>query len=156
MSRCRKLALPLQSACVLEARPRCIPNRRSRSVSAKAGERYERAVAKRTQGAYGLWFCFEDSRGIGFCQTDVVLTLDGEAIVIECKLTDVAEARSQLALYVPVVSLALKRPARGVVISRHLTRESDLERICASLGVALKHASADYFPTVHWIGKGPI
>lgn len=122
-----------------------------------AGVRFERAVAKRTQGSHGLWWRFIDDNGEGFCQTDVVLSFDGGVVILECKLTEVREARRQLGgLYVPVVSLALGKPAKGIVVARHLTRESDLSNVRASIGAALEDASESFFPTVHWIGKGPI
>ncbi len=114
-------------------------------------------MAERTGGRHGQWFRFGDALGEAFCQTDVLLMLDGEVAILECKLTEVGDARRKLReLYVPVVQRALKRPTKAIVVARYLTNESDREMICATLGVALRSASAEYFPTLHWIGRGPI
>lgn len=147
----------LERARMLQARPKFIPLARPRKGSKRYGLSYEKSVAERSGGLHGKWFEFEDANGIGYCQPDVILLLEGEAIVVECKLTEVDEARKQLGrLYIPVVSAALRRPARGIVCVRHLTRESDTQRVVSSMGAALKCASAEYFPTLHWIGKGPL
>ncbi len=141
----------------LDTRPRCIPLNRPRKGSKRYGLSYERSVALRTGGQHGQWFAYADANGEGYCQTDVLLSLDGEVVVLECKLTEVDEARKQLGmLYLPVVAKALGRSARGVVVVRHLTKESNLSHVVTSLGAALKVASADFYPTLHWIGRGPI
>ena len=147
----------LTQAHRLPSRPTCIPLSRPRNGSKRYGLRYERSVAERTNGQHGIWFSFYDANGPGYCQPDVLLGLEGQIVILECKLTEVDEARKQLAyLYVPVVSKALERPAKGIVVVRHLTRESDPSNVCTSLGEALKRASGTYYPTLHWIGRGPI
>lgn len=141
----------------LTQRPACIPPNRPRLGSKRYGLRYERQVAERTGGMHGIWWLYRDRAGPHYCQTDVVLLLDGLAFVLECKLTEVVEARSQLAgLYLPVVSAALKREARGIVVVRHLSKESQLDRVVTSLSEALKCATPRYSPTLHWIGRGPL
>ena len=153
----RSILFPLQRAVQWPGKPRGIPVARPRNGSKRYGLRYERDVANRTGGRHGLWWNYCDSAGPGWCQTDVVLLLDGEAIVLECKLTEVEQARAQLGgLYLPVVSHALKRPTRGIVVVRHLSRETNPKNVVSSLGSALKLATRDYYPTLHWIGRGPI
>ena len=116
-----------------------------------------RSVATRTNRQHGIWFSFVDANGLGYCQPDVLLGLDGQVVVLECKLTEVDEARKQLAyLYLPVVAKALGKPTKGIVVVRHLTRESNPSNVCTSLGEALKRATSEYYPTLHWIGRGPI
>lgn len=138
-------------------KPPFIPESRPRKAAKRYGKAFERSVAKRTGGIYGQWFHYRDLNGEGYCQTDVILLLDGVAIVLECKLTDVSAAQEQLRhLYLPVVRMALQRPSRGIVVTRHLTRESELSRVCLRMGQALALASETFFPTLHWIGRGPI
>ena len=154
MARC---VVGLSHATQLPSRPKCIPQSRARKGSKGYGLRYERQVAERTGGVHGQWFSFRDLNGAGYCQPDVLLALDGQIVVLECKLTDVDEARLQLAkLYLPVVALALSKPVRGIVVVRHLTRESDTSLVVTSMGEALRHATERYFPTLHWIGRGPL
>jgi len=147
----------LTQAHRLPGRPTCIPLARPRASSKLYGLRYERSVAQCTSGQHGVWFSFHDANGPGYCQTDVLLGLDGGIVVLECKLTEVEEARRQLSyLYIPVVARALGKPAKGIVVTRHLTRETNPSNVCTSLGEALKRATSEYFPTLHWIGRGPI
>lgn len=106
---------------------------------------------------HGVWWLYSDASGAHYCQTDVVMLLDGMAYVLECKLTEVGQARQQLErLYLPVVSAALKRPARGIVVVRHLSRETELDKVRTNLAEALRAATPGYCPTLHWIGRGPI
>lgn len=156
LSRCRRIC-DLKSAIQLTSRPSFLPSQRARKGSKGYGIRYERSVATKSGGLHGQWFKFCDANGNGWCQTDVLLLLDGEVVVVECKLTDVDEAREQLRyLYLPVVSKALSRPARGIVCVRHLSKESNTSLVVTSMGQALKVASEGYYPTLHWIGRGPL
>jgi hypothetical protein len=139
-------------------RPVCIPRSRSRGVRA-LGLSYERLVGERIGKRYprtrrGQWFEFEDSRGRGYCQIDVVFPHDGEFVVLECKLADVFQGLSQIEeLYLPIVRQF--GPARGVVVVKHVDRKLQLARVCTSLREAIACASAT--PSVlHWIGKGPL
>ena len=151
--RCRQtIELSEASAC---AGPKGL--RGARTAAQKFGLRYEKLVAKRTEGLHGQWWKFTDINGSGYCQTDVVLTLDGKAYVLEVKLTNVEEAYDQLrALYVPVVSLALRKPAVGIIVVRHLTPTALGKDIYTTLGNAMTYATPREFPIVHWIGRGPL
>lgn len=138
------------------ARPKCIPRSRPRGVRA-LGKRYEAAVAKQLkgQGVAGQWFEFEDDNGHGYCQVDFLLK--EEKAVLEVKLTEVEAARQELRdLYIPVLRYIYGPLVRGVVVARHLTRETDLDRVCDSLPLALIVARTRGIPTLHWIGKGPL
>jgi hypothetical protein len=131
--------------------------RGARTAAQKWGLRYEKLVAKRTEGLHGQWWKFRDLNGEGYCQTDIVLTLDGRAYVLEVKLTDVDEAYDQLrGLYLPVVSMALAKPTFGIVVVRHLTPRALTKPIYTSLGAAMLDATPREFPLVHWIGRGPL
>lgn len=138
------------------ARPKCIPRSRPRGVRA-LGKRYEAAVAKQLtgKGVAGQWFEFEDDNGHGYCQIDFLL--EEEKAVLEVKLTEVEAARQELTdLYLPVLRHIYGPNVRGIVVARHLTRETDLDRVCDSLPLALIVARTRGIPTLHWIGKGPL
>lgn len=139
-------------------RPAVIPHGRARGVKA-LGLAYERQVGERVEKKYtrvrrGQWFEFEDSNGRGYCQVDVVFPLDGDLVVLECKLADIEQGLRQVdELYLPIVRSF--RPARGIVVVKHVDRKLQLTRRCTSLREAVVCASAG--PSVlHWIGKGPL
>jgi len=137
-------------------RPAHIPHSRPRGVKA-VGLRYERAVAKAIPGAiHNQWFSFVDKNGHGHCCPDIILDLGRGIVVLECKLTDVDEARSQLEwLYKPVLARAYNKPVRGIVVTRHLTRLTNVTNVVDSLGAALL-APFGSLPTLHWLGRGPL
>jgi len=155
----------LEWAEPLAKRPACIPEGRPKGVKA-TGLRYERQAAteinKALRGSLvrGQWFEFVDSNGHGYCQCDGLYydIRTDSYVVFEFKLTEVAQAREQLLdLYLPVVECAwpsFGKP-RGVVVARHLTRETDVKRVCDSLWKAVSW-NCDQIPTLHWIGRGPL
>jgi hypothetical protein len=112
----------LRWAKLLDERPGFIPNSRPRGAKAM-GLRYERALAKAMPFAKrGLWFEFCDGNGLGVCQTDFIIELERGVLVLEVKYSWVSEAHLQLeGLYLPVVSMALARRARGLVVCKNLT-----------------------------------
>lgn len=139
------------------ARPAFIPQARPRRGSAKFGLSYEARVASATGGLRGQWWTYVTADGeTHWCQTDVLLRLGERNVVLEVKLTEADEARSQLAKYVPIVAHALRTPCHGIVVCRHLSRERDLRRVVTSMAHALRVCSASYYPTLHWLAKGPI
>lgn len=121
-----------------------------RGLKAK-GLTFERRVARALPGAkHGLWFQFEDANGLGFCSPDLVLSLGSEAVILECKLTDCAEAREQLSgLYIPVLECILGRSPRGAVVARNLTRASWGRAETVRQGLV-----AQEIPLIHWLGTG--
>jgi hypothetical protein len=125
------------------------------------GIRYERAVAKALTGAtHGQWFEFEDSNGLGMCQTDFLVLRAGVIGIVEVKYTWTPEAEDQIErLYKPVVSAALGLPVCGLVICKNLTREVPADTVFETFGEALGSAiwwSGGPLPVLHWLGKGPI
>lgn len=144
-------------------RPHTIPLSRSRGVRA-VGLRYERLVARAIsrqfprETTHGQWFEYCDARGPGYCQPDILISwLDGSGhIIIECKLTDVDAARDKLRnIYVPIVERALGGTVHAIVVTRHLTKETNKKLICDNLGAAVMRANGS-IPTLHWLGGAEI
>lgn len=156
----------LEWAEPLPRRPACIPESRPKGVKA-LGLRYERKAAAEINKALhgslvrGQWFEFVDANGHGYCQTDAFIydIRTDSYVVFEFKLTEVAEARSQLKnLYLPVVAAAwpqFQHP-RGIVVARHLTRETDTKLVYDSLFRAVSEPLAGVIPTLHWIGRSAL
>ena len=142
-------------------RPDILPKRKVDYRNARAiGVRYEKAVGQAVKDLRlgttlrGQWFEFCDANGHGYCQTDVVVVCPEYIIAFECKLTEVEEAREQLEwLYVPVLQRVFRRPIHGIIVARHLTRNTHTEDVCDSVEAALR---APRWPILHWIGRGPI
>lgn len=156
----------LEWAEPLARRPACIPESRPRGVRA-TGLRYERKAAAEIHRALGQslvrgqWFEFVDANGHGYCQCDgLFYDIRTDAyVVFEFKLTEVDEARSQLKnLYLPVIETAWPRfqKPRGVVVARHLTRETNVDLVCDSLWKAITFERPDTIPTLHWIGRSAL
>lgn len=116
------------------------------------GLRYEKLVAKATGGLHNQWFRFVDENGSGYCCPDVIIDRPSGLFVLECKLSDREEAKSQLTdLYLPVVSYVYGREARGIVVTKVLKRQSRF--IVTSLNEAME---ANGLPILHWLGRGPL
>jgi hypothetical protein len=105
------------------------------SPAAKLGLTYERKIGRElvmhvnrgnfVKLEHNPWFTFYDSFGIGNCCPDFLLWGTSGIVVIEVKLTWVAEALDKLhELYCPVVSVALGIATRPLVICRSLTSET--------------------------------
>ena len=126
------------------------------------GYKYEGAFAAAMEQKFpsacmaGQWFQFNDRNGSGYCQPDLILRTAKLNIIFECKLTDVATARSQLShLYFPVVKSALGKPVVGIVVTRHLTKETMLELVVDTLAQAVARAK-EIIPTLHWRERTPL
>lgn len=145
--------LQMARAC---QKPRCIPIGRPRGAKAQ-GVRYERALAKALPEARsGQWFEFEDVRGRGICQVDLILPLGlGLMGVIEVKYTWNPDAALELAqLYLPVVEMAYGAKAIPLVACRNLIPGCKAT-ICSDLYSAFEAATRG--PAVlHWLGVGPL
>lgn len=121
------------------------------------GLQYERKLAKAIPGStHGQWFEFWDDNGRGWCQPDLLFrTLDG-IFILECKLTDVAGAQAQLdRLYRPVVAQAYDTrlgSVYGIVVTRHLTQNTNPRRVVATLSAAVELALSGTTPILHWLG----
>lgn len=136
--------------------------RASRPKGLKAlGLRFERSVGKALQKHYqevksGQWWQYADVNGLGWCQTDHLINLSGAVIAVECKLTEAEEGREQLLrLYFPILKHVFEREVVGVVVLRHLTRETRRELIADGLVSAIRRANSVPM-TVQWLGKGRI
>lgn len=146
-------------------KPDCIPTQhptRTRGAR-RLGHKYEEAFAKALEAKFpscvlsGQWFQFNDRNGKGHCQTDVILRAARTNIIFECKLTDVDAARSQLShLYFPVVERALGKPVLGIVVTRHLSKETQTALVVDNLHDAVLLAKAGKLPTLHWRERAPL
>jgi hypothetical protein len=117
-----------------------------------AGLRYEKLVAKASKGLHNQWFRFIDANGEGYCCPDIIIDHATGLFVLECKLSDREEAKSQLTdLYIPVISHVYARPARGIVVTKVLKRQSS--GIVTSLCEAFQ---SNDIPVLHWLGRGPL
>lgn len=99
--------------------------------AAKLGLRYERKVGKElewhtSRGNFvrlekNPWFSFYDEAGSATCSPDFLLHLDHGIVVVEVKLKWVPYALLKLEqLYCPVVSVALNKPTRPMIICHYL------------------------------------
>lgn len=138
-------------------RPAGIPIGRPRGAKA-AGLRYERALARALPAprVHGQWFEFEDARGRGVCQTDLLLSVSrgGTIVVLEVKYSWTAEGHQQLEkLYLPIVQKATGRQVIGIVVTRRLTESMPRDLVvCSTLAQAIAAASAGRRAVWHWLG----
>lgn len=87
------------------------PNLETMTISQRSGIRYERRVAKTlvAQGydiLAGQWFGYKflGESNHNFCQPDILILGPDRIVIIECKLTQRAEAIKQLQLYSQVLA----------------------------------------------------
>ena len=143
-------------------KPAVIPISRPRGAK-RLGKNYEinfgkalRAEFPKDQVLEGQWFHYIDANGFGYCQTDFVVVMPFQILIFECKLTDTEKGRSQInRLYRPVVEWVYKLPAQGIVVTRHLTKESELALVCDKLAFARKF-NFGVVPTLHWRERAPL
>jgi hypothetical protein len=146
-------------------RPMCIPVGRPRGAKAE-GLRYEKSLATTIKGTgpliwqvlHGQWFQFNDGAGEGYCQTDILVFNKDVVFVLECKLTWTEGARdSLLGLYVPIVSKAFRKEARGIVACENLVRGMPwTTKIVSSMDEALQASSVWPSVVLHWRRKTPL
>ncbi len=143
-------------------KPAVIPASRPRGAK-KLGHTYEKNFGKalalafpKNQVRASQWFYFLDENGFGYCQTDWLVILPLEVLIFECKLTDTEKGRSQInRLYRPVVEKVFGLPARGMVVTRHLTRETEIALVCDKLAMATNF-NPGVVPTLHWRERAPL
>ncbi len=128
----------------------------------RLGLKYEKDFGKALAARYprnciaGQWFRFIDANGHGYCQPDLLVKKPDEVILFECKLTDTEKGRSQLArLYFPVVQHVFGLPVRGVVVTRHLSKETEIALVTDLLDTAIS-SPRDVIPTLHWRERTPL
>jgi hypothetical protein len=145
-------------------RPSFIPHERAQKGVKGLGLRYERKVRDEAQELYGsdckggIWFEYYNGQS-HWCQVDVLIYEDLRKVnfILECKLTDVEEAKEKLRdLYIPVVRAATNLPTFGIVVAKNLTPKSD-KVVATSLYDATDMAvESRKVVTLHYIGKGKI
>lgn len=140
--------------------PRFVGARPS-SPAARLGLRYERRVGRELQAhvdrgnfvklEHNPWFTFYDSYGAAHCCPDFLLYGSSGIVVVEVKLTWIAEALDKLMdLYCPVVSVALGMPTRPLVICRSLTPMSPKPKL------TLREATSEQNNMLLWPMNGHI
>jgi hypothetical protein len=112
MQKRRNIIRGLRWAKALQERPRFISSPRIKGIQ-RAGLIYENRIANYIKALYGdkvihgQWYEYEDRRGLGWCQPDILILPDDKRdfiIVIECKLKSTRKAWVQLNyLYRPVL-----------------------------------------------------
>lgn len=116
----------LEEAARCVSPPRAPPRVKGRRGAKGFGLRFERQVQNYLTGLpdYGFeaspWFRYRDRNGLGNCQPDGLMHFPDFVVIVEVKASHTIAAYQQLALlYGPVVSLALKKPAMLLEITRH-------------------------------------
>lgn len=144
-------------------RPKGIPIGRPRKATKKLGIKYEDFLAKALPfGAHGQWFEFRDECGAGHCQTDLLIRMSGQLMILEAKLTDIEAARLQLQhLYAPVVEKAFGETPLAIVVVRHLSAlravQQRYEIHEAMLGAFFQAIERPWvLPVLHWRERTPI
>lgn len=121
------------------------------SSAAKAGLRYERALARALgcpkDWSHGMWLEWEDSAGVHWCQPDLVTFQPGLVICLEAKLRWTLEGHRQLEeLYLPLLGKLVGGRVIGAQVCKFLLQDSP--PAAYSLEEALRGAR----PLVHWLG----
>ena len=123
----------------LDDRPRFISSPRIRGVQ-RAGLIYENRIANYMKALYGdkvlhgQWYEFEDRRGLGWCQPDIIVLPDKDRkfiLVLECKLKATKKAWVQLNyMYRPVLErIYPQTEIRLVQVVKNLNKELKLDLI---------------------------
>lgn len=131
-----------------------LPLRRPRGAKA-LGLRYERALARALPGAiHGQWWEYEDLNGHGWCQSDLIMRVGAELVVLEAKYSWVEKGHEQMEeLYMPVIEAALGQRPLGIEVCKNLRYgvrhvNSDLDKAIAQARVSRS--------VLHWLGVGPL
>ena len=128
----------------------------------REGLRYEKAIAQAfgPTAKHGQWITFEDSRGLGWAQPDILFPKGGELFVIEAKYTWVPEAHSQIGLlYLPLLEAVFESSRiHGIVMVKNLVPLAKRHFICSTMERAMEIArlGAGNAPVMQWLGNGPM
>ena len=123
----------------LDDRPRFISSPRIKGIQ-RAGLIYENRIANYMKALYGdkvlhgQWYEFEDRRGLGWCQPDIIVLPDKDRkfiLVLECKLKATKKAWVQLNyMYRPVLErIYPQTEIRLVQVVKNLNKELKLDLI---------------------------
>ena len=139
MQKRRNVIRGLRWVKALDDRPRFISSPRIRGVQ-RAGLIYENRIANYMKALYGdkvlhgQWYEFEDRRGLGWCQPDIIVLPDKDRkfiLVLECKLKATRKAWIQLNyLYRPILErIYPQTEIRLVQVVKNLNKELKLDLI---------------------------
>lgn len=137
-------------------RPSWLPPPKAKRGAKALGLRYENLLARALKGRaiHGQWFHFIADGEPGWCQPDLLVVGQKQILVLEVKLTYTPAAIGQLSdLYLPVVSHAYGRPARGLIVAKNLTPEAPAE-VYETIADAVALAPRASLGIVHWLGRG--
>ena len=139
MQKRRNIIRGLRWVKALDDRPRFISSPRIKGIQ-RAGLIYENRIANYMKALYGdkvlhgQWYEFEDRRGLGWCQPDIIVLPDKDRkfiLVLECKLKATKKAWVQLNyMYRPVLErIYPQTEIRLVQVVKNLNKELKLDLI---------------------------
>jgi len=139
MQKKRNIIRGLRWAKALDHQPNFLTSPKIRGIQ-RAGLIYENRIANYLQAIYGKdvihgqWYAFEDRRGLGWCQPDIIIlpSLTRKYIlVIECKLKATKKAWVQLNyLYRPIMErLYPQVEIRLVQVVKNLNKNLELQML---------------------------
>ena len=139
MQKRRNVIRGLRWVKALDDRPRFISSPRIKGIQ-RAGLIYENRIANYMKALYGdkvlhgQWYEFEDRRGLGWCQPDIIVLPDKDRkfiLVLECKLKATKKAWVQLNyMYRPVLErIYPQTEIRLVQVVKNLNKELKLDLI---------------------------
>jgi hypothetical protein len=137
MQKRRNVIRGLRWVKALDDRPRFISSPRIKGIQ-RAGLIYENRIANYMKALYGdkvlhgQWYEFEDRRGLGWCQPDIIVLPDKDRkfiLVLECKLKATKKAWVQLNyMYRPVLErIYPQTEIRLVQVVKNLNKELKLD-----------------------------
>ncbi len=139
MQKRRNIIRGLRWAKALDERPGFISSPRIKGIQ-RAGLIYENRIANYMKALYGedvlhgQWYQFEDRRGLGWCQPDIIILPNRNRkflLVIECKLKATRKAWVQLNyLYRPILErLYPQIEVRLVQVVKNLNKNLKLDLV---------------------------
>ena len=139
MQKKRNIIRGLRWAKALDRQPNFLSSPKIRGIQ-RAGLIYENRIANYLQAIYGKdvihgqWYAFEDRRGLGWCQPDIIVLPNRNRkyiLVIECKLKATKKAWVQLNyLYRPIMErLYPQVEIRLVQVGKNLNKNLELQML---------------------------
>ena len=139
MQKKRNIIRGLRWAKALDRQPNFLSSPKIRGIQ-RAGLIYENRIANYLQAIYGKdvihgqWYAFEDRRGLGWCQPDIIILPNRNRkyiLVIECKLKATKKAWVQLNyLYRPIMErLYPQVEIRLVQVVKNLNKNLELQML---------------------------
>jgi len=139
MQKKRNIIRGLRWAKALDGQPNFLTSPKIRGIQ-RAGLIYENRIANYLQAIYGKdvihgqWYAFEDRRGLGWCQPDIIILPSRNRkyiLVIECKLKATKKAWVQLNyLYRPIMErLYPQVDIRLVQVVKNLNKDLELQML---------------------------